>query len=201
MSDELMSRAPSTVPTARWAAIKLLAIDVDGVLTDGGLTFDGEGQLYQTFHVRDGFALVAAKRAGLKIAWISGRESAPARARFEELGLDFCLLKCPDKFVALRDLQAQLNLMPGECCFIGDDLPDLPAFAACGIDVAVRDAATDVIERCDYVTNAYGGRGAVREVIELILRAQGAWEKILAQFIQDDFDSFADMTAPENYQK
>ncbi len=200
MSDELMSRTATTVPVARWAAIKLLAIDVDGVLTDGGLTFDGEGRLSQTFHVRDGFALVAAKRAGLKIAWISGRDSEPARRRFDELGLDFCLLKCADKFAALRDLQAQLNIMPGECCFIGDDLPDLPAFAACGVDVAVRDAVADVIERCDYVTNAYGGRGAVREVIELILRAQGQWEKILAQFTHDDFDSFND-AAPENYQR
>lgn len=200
MPDELMSRAASAVPASRWAAIKLLAIDVDGVLTDGGLTFDGEGRLYQTFHVRDGFALVAAKRAGLKIAWVSGRESAPAQKRFDELGLDFCLLKCADKFVALRDLQAQLNIMPGECCFIGDDLPDLPAFAACGVDVAVRDAVSDVIERCDYITKADGGHGAVREVIELILRAQGQWEKILAQFTRDDFDSFND-AAPENYQK
>lgn len=200
MPDELMSRAATPFPAARWAAIKLLAIDVDGVLTDGGLTFDGEGRLYQTFHVRDGFALVAAKRAGLQIAWVSGRDSEPARKRFEELGLDFCLLKCADKFAALRDLQAQLGLMPGECCFIGDDLPDLPAFAACGIDVAVHDAVSEVIERADYVTKAYGGQGAVREVIELILRAQGAWEKIVEQFTRDDFDSFAH-SAPENYQR
>ena len=200
MPDELMSRAPTTVPSARWAAIKLLAIDVDGVLTDGDLTFDGEGRLYQTFNVRDGFALVAAKRAGLKIAWISGRESAPAHKRFDELGLDFCLLKCADKFAALRDLQEQLNLMPGECCFIGDDLPDLPAFAACGVDVAVADAVSDVLERADYITKANGGRGAVREIIELILRSQGQWEKILAQFTRDDFDSF-EIEAPENYQK
>ncbi len=200
MPDELMSRAPTTVPSARWAAIKLLAIDVDGVLTNGDLTFDGEGRLYQTFNVRDGFALVAAKRAGLKIAWVSGRESAPARKRFDELGLDFCLLKCADKFAALRDLQAQLNLMPGECCFIGDDLPDLPAFAACGVDVAVADAVSDVLERADYITKANGGRGAVREVIEFILRSQGQWEKILAQFTRDDFDSF-EIEAPENYQR
>lgn len=200
MPDELMSRASQSVPTARWAAIKLLAIDVDGVLTDGGLTFDEEGRLLQTFHVRDGFALVAAKRAGLKIAWVSGRQSAPAKQRFDELGLDFCLLKCADKFAALRELQAHLDILPGECCFIGDDLPDLPAFAACGVDVAVADAVSEVIERADYVTKTSGGRGAVREVIELILRANGQWPKIVAQFIQDDFDSFEHI-APENYQK
>src|SRR5688572_18102298 len=109
MPEELMTRAAEIVPSARWAAIKLLAIDVDGVLTDGSLTFDKEGNLYQTFHVRDGFALVAARRAGLKIAWVSGRQSAPAQQRFDELGLDFCLLSCGDKFAALRGLQAEIN--------------------------------------------------------------------------------------------
>lgn len=200
MPEELMTRASESVPATRWAAIKLLAIDVDGVLTDGSLTFDKEGNLYQTFHVRDGFALVAAKRAGLRIAWVSGRQSAPAQQRFDELGLDFCLLSCGDKFAALRDLQAQINIMPGECCFIGDDLPDLPAFAACGVDVAVADAVSDVIERADYITRANGGRGAVREVIELILRAQNKWEAVLTQFTRDDFDSF-DHIPPENYQR
>lgn len=175
-------------------------MDVDGVLTDGGLTFDQEGRLLLTFNVRDGFALVAAKRAGLKIAWISGRDSAPARHRFDELGLDFCLLKCDDKYKALRNLQTELNIMPGECCFIGDDLPDLPAFAACGVDVAVADAVSDVLARADLVTKANGGRGAVREVIELILRAQGHWDKILKQFVHDEFDDF-EREAPENYQK
>ena len=200
MPEELMTRSAQSVPAARWAAIKLLAIDVDGVLTDGSLTFDKEGNLYQTFHVRDGFALVAAKRTGLKIAWVSGRKSAPAQQRFDELGLDFCLLNCGDKFVALRDLQAQLQIMPGECCFIGDDLPDLPAFAACGVNVAVADSVSDVLERADYITKTQGGRGAVREVIELILRAQGKWDATLAQFTRDDFDSF-NHVAPENYQR
>ena len=204
MPEELMSRATQSdtksVSSARWGAIKLLAIDVDGVLTDGSLTFDKDGNLYQTFHVRDGFALVAAKRAGLRIAWVSGRQSAPAQQRFDELGLDFCLLACSDKFAALRELQAQLGLIPGECCFIGDDLPDLPAFAACGVDVAVADAVSDVLERADYVTKTNGGRGAVREVIELILRAQGKWNEILTQFTRDDFDSFHH-AAPENYQR
>lgn len=200
MPEGLPSFTTRAVPTARWAMIKLLAIDVDGVLTDGGLTFDEAGRLSQTFQVRDGFALVAATRMGLKIAWVSGRGSAPAQKRFDELGLDFCLLSCADKFAALRDLQAQLGIMPGECCFIGDDLPDLPAFAACGINVAVADAVPDVLERADWVTKTPGGRGAVREVIEHILRSQGQWDKLLAQFTRDDFDSF-DQAPPENLQK
>lgn len=188
------------IPAALWAAIKLLAIDVDGVLTDGGLTFNEEGHLWQTFHVRDGFALVTAKRAGLKIAWISGRASPTVQKRFEELGLDFCLLACADKFSAIRGLQAQLEVTPDECCFIGDDFPDLPAFAACGLNVAVADAVPEVIERADYHTQAMGGRGAVREVIEHILKAQGHWALLLAQFTQGENDG-ANHAAPENLQR
>ena len=199
MPEELPALAPK-IPAARWAAIKLLAIDVDGVLTDGGLTFNEDGQLWQTFYVRDGFALVAAKRVGLKIAWVSGRPSPTAQKRFEELGLDFCMLANGDKFAAMRQLQAEIDVLPGECCFIGDDLPDLPAFSACGLNVAVADAVPEVIERADYVTHALGGRGAVREVIEHILKAQGHWKNLVAQFTRDEFDSFSD-EAPENLQR
>jgi 3-deoxy-D-manno-octulosonate 8-phosphate phosphatase (KDO 8-P phosphatase) len=199
MPEELPSFA-SRIPGARWAAIKLLAIDVDGVLTDGGLTFNEEGRLWQTFYVRDGFALVAAKRAGLKIAWISGRPSPTVQKRFEELGLDFCLLATADKFVEMRRLQAELNIMPGECCFIGDDLPDLPAFAACGLNAAVADSVPEVLERADYVTKAPGGRGAVREVIEHILKAQGFWDQLVAQFSRDEFAEM-DYAPPENLQR
>jgi 3-deoxy-D-manno-octulosonate 8-phosphate phosphatase (KDO 8-P phosphatase) len=199
MPEELPALAPK-VPASRWASVKLLAIDVDGVLTDGGLTFNEDGHLWQTFYVRDGFALVAAKRVGLKIAWVSGRPSPTAQKRFEELGLDFCMLAHGDKFAAMKQLQAELDIMPGECCFIGDDLPDLPAFSACGLNAAVADAVPEVIERADYVTQARGGRGAVREVIEHILKAQGHWDKLVTQFTRDEFDSFGDDT-PENLQR
>jgi 3-deoxy-D-manno-octulosonate 8-phosphate phosphatase (KDO 8-P phosphatase) len=128
------------VARVQWASIKLLALDVDGVLTDGGLTFDENGSLLQTFNVRDGFALVAARRAGLKIAWISGRASRVAEHRFKELDLHHCILACDDKAVAMRELQHQYGFWPEHCCFVGDDLPDLPGFAQCGIRVAVADA-------------------------------------------------------------
>lgn len=199
MPEELPGRVPH-LPASRWAEIKLLAIDVDGVLTDGGLTFDDDGRLYQTFYVRDGFALKAAQRAGLKIAWVSGRKSSAVEKRAAELETDFCVLGCGDKFAALRDLQTQLGIMPGECCFIGDDLPDLPAFAACGLNIAVADAVAEVKKHADDITTAPGGRGAVREVIEHILRAQGRWEKLVEKFTRDEFDS-DDHVAPENLQR
>jgi len=154
------------------------------VLTDGGLTFDENGKLLQTFFVRDGFGLVAARRAGLKVAWVSGRASEVANKRFLELGLDpaLCILNCDDKSAALEKLQKEHGLTAEQCCFIGDDIPDLAAFAKCGLNVAVADAVPMVAQRAHYVTRARGGHGAVREVADLILYAQGYWDKMLAMF-------------------
>ncbi len=170
------------VTPARWAGVQLLACDVDGVLTDGSLTFDSNGELLQTFYVRDGFGLVAARRAGIKIAWVSGRPSKVAKHRFDELGLDFCLLACDDKALALTELQAQLGIGPEACCFIGDDVPDLAAFTVSGLKVAVADAEPVVVSRADYITRARGGRGAVREIIDLMLSARGYWDMMLDMF-------------------
>ena len=183
------------VPAQRWAGVQLLACDVDGVLTDGSLSFDEEGRLIQTFYVRDGFGLVAARRAGIKVAWISGRPSKVAQKRFDELGLDHCLLACEDKARALRELQSELNIEPSACCFIGDDIPDLSAFAVCGLNVAVADAEPIVVARADYITRARGGRGAVREIIDLMLTARGYWDMMLDMF------EHADSPDPENLQR
>lgn len=196
MNSSLLAPKPP-IADERWKRIKLLALDVDGTLTDGSLTFDENGALLQTFHVRDGFALVAARRAGLKIAWISGRASRVAEKRFAELGLHHCILACADKAQAMRDLQAQHEFSPEECCFVGDDLPDLPAFGVCGLNVAVADSVREVLQRADWVTQERGGRGAVREVIEQILRAQGHWDKLVEQFVEQ----FVQETPIENLQK
>ena len=170
--------------TVNWRDVELLALDVDGVLTDGGLTFDDDGGLYQRFHVRDGFALVSARKKGLIVAWISGRESAVARKRFAELKLDptYCILNCPDKAAALRDIQQKNNLKPHQCCFVGDDIPDLSAFSVCGVKVAVRDGAAELKAIASYITYAKGGHGAVREVIENILKAKGQWQDVVSLF-------------------
>ncbi len=190
-SATILTKTP--ISSERWAKIKLLAIDVDGTLTDGSLCFDENGALWQTFNVRDGFSLVAARRVGIVVAWISGRASKVAQKRFEELQLHHCLLKCADKAVAMRDLQKQHGFARDECCFIGDDLPDLPAFRECGIRVAVADSVTEVWERADFVTQNDGGRGAVREVVEQILNARGDWAKLVESFVEE--------TQTENLQK
>lgn len=190
-----LSASRREVSLERWGQIQLLCCDVDGVLTDGSLAFDEEGKLIQTFNVRDGFALVAARRAGIKVAWVSGRPSKPAERRFKELGLDYCLLACADKPAAIVDLQKQLNLSPENCCFIGDDIPDLSAFTVCGLKVAVADAEPIVISRADYVTRARGGRGAVREIIDMMLNGRGYWDSMIDMFENPN------KPAPENMQK
>lgn len=174
------------VEQGRWARIKLLALDVDGVLTDGSLTFDENGSLLQTFYARDGFGLVAARRAGLTIAWISGRASRVAEKRFAELELHHCILACADKAQALRELQERYGFEREDCCFVGDDLPDLPAFSMCGLNVAVADSVAEVIARADYITKANGGRGAVREVVERILEAQNHWNELMSRFTDQE---------------
>ena len=185
------------ISAERWAGVQLLACDVDGVLTDGNLAFDEAGRLIQTFYVRDGFGLVAARRAGITVAWISGRPSKVAQKRFDELGLDpnYCLLACSDKAKALRELQAQLKIEPSACCFIGDDVPDLSAFTVCGLNVAVADAEPVVVARADYVTRARGGRGAVREIIDKMLTARGYFDSMIEMF------EHPDQPDPENLQK
>ncbi len=183
------------VDAPRWAAIQLLCCDIDGVLTDGSLIFDENGALLQTFYVRDGFALVAARRAGIKVAWISGRPSLVAQKRFDELGLDHCILACDDKAKAILDLQKQHGLVADQCCFIGDDIPDLAAFTVCGLRVAVADAEPVLISRAHYITRARGGRGAVREIIDQMLAARGYWDLMLDMFENSEENP------PENLQK
>jgi 3-deoxy-D-manno-octulosonate 8-phosphate phosphatase (KDO 8-P phosphatase) len=201
-TSQLANATRREVPAARWAAVKLLCCDVDGVLTDGGLTFDEHGQLLQTFFVRDGFGLVAGRRAGLLIAWVSGRASNVAQKRFEELGLSpsLCLLDCDDKAAAIKKLQKEYELEPNQCCFIGDDVPDLAAYSVCGLKVAVADAVPVVAGRADYITRARGGRGAVREVIDHILQAQGYWDMMLDMFSNAD-EGTIDSEASDDMQR
>lgn len=192
-----------TEPTAaRWANVKLLCCDVDGVLTDGSLSFDEDGRQLQTFFVRDGFGLVAARRAGVLVAWVSGRASEVARRRFVGLGLnpELCILDCDDKAQAILKIQKKFDIAPEQTCFIGDDIPDLAAYSVCGLKVAVADAAPVLAARADYVTRARGGRGAVREIIDKMLQAQGYWDLMLDMFANADTGS-VDQEVSEELQR
>ncbi len=158
-----------------WERVRLVALDVDGVLTDGRLYVSANGVELVTFDVKDGLAIARAVRAGLHVAFITGRESAAVARRAAELGVQHCWQAVADKRAALTKLAAELCVAREEIVFLGDDVNDLPAFAAAGLRVAVADAVEEVRARADYVTSAPGGRGAAREVIELIMKAQGCW--------------------------
>lgn len=163
---------------ARLAAAKLLVLDVDGTLTDGRVVYVGEVES-QAFCVRDGQGLVWLRRAGVKLAWISGRGSVPTRRRAVELGVDFVRLRCRDKTAALKEAQAELGVTAAETIAMGDDLPDLALAAGAAFFAAPADARVEVRERADLVTRGVGGNGAVRELCERCLRAKGLWRSIV----------------------
>jgi 3-deoxy-D-manno-octulosonate 8-phosphate phosphatase (KDO 8-P phosphatase) len=163
----------------RCARIELLVLDVDGVLTDGSITYTDGGVEIKAFHVRDGSGLKLWQRQGRRAAVISGRSSRAVAVRAAELGIDPVIQGAPDKLAAYRQLLAGVGVGPERVCFVGDDLPDLPPLCNCGLAVAVADACPEVRAEAHYVTRAPGGRGAVREVIELLLRSQGRWQAVV----------------------
>ena len=158
----------------RAAGIRLLALDADGVLTDGRIFIaDASGSEWTTgFSVRDGYGIRAAMRAGIEVAVISGRDSYGLRLRLSELGIRHFSLRCRDKQAALSSLLGELALRPDQAAFVGDDVVDLPAMRLAGLAVAVADAHTEVRDEADWVTSLPGGHGAVREVCDFMLAAQ-----------------------------
>ena len=149
--------------------IRLLVLDVDGVLTDGQLYFGPRGEALKVFHVRDGVGLRQLQRAGLEIAVISGRRSPMVAARCRELGVRHVLQGVGDKLAALMRLCARLKLTPAACACVGDDLPDVPLMRAAALSFAVADAHRVARRAADVVTRLPGGRGAVREVCDHLL--------------------------------
>lgn len=156
-------------------------MDVDGVLTDGSIIVAADGGEIKNFHVQDGMGLALARRAGFYIAWISGRYSQPTERRAKEFG--FPVFQNAGKKLSVYELILQNNSFHDkEVCYIGDDINDLPVLRRCGVSVAVDNAVGDVKTECDYITEKCGGDGAVREVIELVLKAQKKWEPLKASF-------------------
>jgi 3-deoxy-D-manno-octulosonate 8-phosphate phosphatase (KDO 8-P phosphatase) len=164
--------------------IRMLLMDVDGVLTDGTFEY-GEDTETKRFHSRDGIGIVLAKRAGLKIGLISGRESAAVRARARQLQMDFIKLGVTDKVPALEEALRQEGFTAEQVVFIGDDLPDLPVLRRVGLSIAVSDAHAEVRTRVDYVTRTRGGYGAVREAVDQILLAKGLLEDLVKDYLSE----------------
>ncbi len=159
----------------RASRIRLLVLDVDGVLTDGGLFVSAGGEEIKRFHVHDGLALVAARRAGLQIAILSSRASAAVTRRMTELGVSEVHQGVTDKAGALNALRERLGLAVGEVAMMGDDLPDLPAMARAGLALAPANAAAEVRRAAHWVSRRRGGDGAVREAVEMLLKSRRAW--------------------------
>ncbi len=167
----------------RLAAIKLLALDCDGVMTGNELIYDKHGDDQHIFFARDSNGLMLLRRfAGVHLAVLSGRKSESVERRFSELRFEHILQHAYEKGRVLKELCAQSGYSLPEVCYIGDDLNDLGAVHLAGVGVAVHDAIPELRERADYVTHARGGRGAVREVCEAILRAKGLWPQVIAAF-------------------
>jgi 3-deoxy-D-manno-octulosonate 8-phosphate phosphatase (KDO 8-P phosphatase) len=163
-------------------ALTWLVLDVDGVLTDGLLHVGPDGELFKSFHVRDGLAVKLARAAGLKVAILSARTSEVVARRAGELGLDDVVQGREDKGAAFLELLARHGAAPAEAAYVGDDLQDLAALGAAGLSAAPADAAPQVRAAVDFVTEAAGGRGCVRELVERILGARDAWAPVLAAF-------------------
>lgn len=158
--------------------VQLLVLDVDGVLTDGGLWFSADGQLIKRFDVRDGLGIRLLQTAGLEIAFLSGGQGGATEVRARQLGIRHCLVGVKDKPMALSALQRQLEVSQAQTAFLGDDLNDLAVRPVVGLLFAPADACRPVRRGADAVLHHHGGHGAVRELAERLLQARGRWQML-----------------------
>jgi 3-deoxy-D-manno-octulosonate 8-phosphate phosphatase (KDO 8-P phosphatase) len=167
----------------RASRIRILLMDVDGTMTDGGVTLlsqpDGTALEIKTFDAHDGQGLTLAHTAGLRTGCITGRESAALLRRAHEMKMEFIYMKQPVKLPALNEILAKAEVSDSEVAFVGDDLPDIPVMRRAGLAVAVGDAVPEVKAAAHYTTKALAGHGAIREAVELILRSKGIWEEMI----------------------
>ena len=169
--------------TARARRVKLVLLDVDGVLTDGLVQIEGSGRESKSFSIRDGAAIIWSQRAGLELGLLSGRPSEATTRRAAELGITTVLQHGPEKREPFQRLLAERNLAEDDVAYMGDDLLDLPVLARAGLSAAPADATPEVLARVHWVSRYPGGRGAVRELLELILTAQQSWNGVVARFL------------------
>jgi len=164
--------------------LKLLILDVDGVLTDGRLFFDDNGKEYKCFHARDGHGIKLLRQTGVEIAVISGRKSNSVALRMKSLGIDYVYQGHENKIAAFTEIIQSLSIEPEQTAHVGDDLLDLPVMTRVGLSIAVNDANDAVKDYADWTTNTPGGLGAVREVCDFIMQAQGTFDDILKGYMQ-----------------
>lgn len=164
--------------------IKLLILDVDGVLTDGRIVLDNEGNEFKAFHVRDGHGIRMLMKAGVAVAIITGRYSKVVERRARELGITEVYQRCHRKAVAFGEIIGKYGLTEKEVAYVGDDIVDVPVMKRAGIAIAVRDATEEAKDHAAIVTEAGGGRGAVREVCDFLLKARGLWESATREYFE-----------------
>ncbi len=172
-------------PKTNFADIQLLAMDVDGVLTNGTVIINGDGSEGKSFNLLDGLGIRMWRRAGLKVAFLSGRFSEATKRRAEQLEVDYCVQDCFEKLPVLKKLLEQTGLSANKTAYIGDDLLDSPVIRYVGFGVAVANAVDEVKDIADYITTRRGGDGAVREVIEHILKTAGKWQELMKKYTPD----------------
>jgi 3-deoxy-D-manno-octulosonate 8-phosphate phosphatase (KDO 8-P phosphatase) len=164
--------------------LKLLILDVDGVLTDGKLFFDNEGNEYKAFHSRDGHGIKLLRQTGVEIAVISGRKSNSVALRMKNLGIEYVYQGHENKIAAFNEIIEKLRITPEQAAHVGDDLLDLPIMIRAGLAIAVDDANFVVKQHADWCTTLPGGHGAVREVCDLIMQAQGCFEDVVNAYLK-----------------
>jgi 3-deoxy-D-manno-octulosonate 8-phosphate phosphatase (KDO 8-P phosphatase) len=166
----------------RCELIELVLADVDGVLTGGQIVFNNQGIETKQFHIRDGLGIRLWQRAGYKFGLVTGRSSHIVKIRAAELGVEIVRQTAEDKLPVVKEILKQFGLEPPQACYIGDDLPDLPVMRSMGLSVAVADACAEVRQAAHFVTELRGGEGAVREAIEVILKAQRRWSDLIQKY-------------------
>lgn len=164
-----------------WTRIKYLVIDVDGTMTDAGIYYDEHGNELKKFCTKDAAGFFAARRAGIQILVLTGRECAATTRRLTEMKVDYLVQNCKNKVTYLTQFMSEHQITGEEMGYLGDDLNDLPAMKMCGFVGCPEDACAEVKDRADYVSTVKGGYGAVRDIIEHMLRDRGEWEKVTAE--------------------
>lgn len=175
----------NSIPQTQAQGIRLILSDVDGVLTDGGLSFDNSAVEHKRFHVRDGLGIKLWKQAGYKFGLITARNSHIVQSRALELGIDLVRQGAENKLPTAKAIAEQLGISSAAVCYIGDDLTDLPVVRWAGLGVAVADAAQDLKQHARWVTTLPGGHGAVRELIEQILQVQRLWPTLVQTYLDE----------------